>query len=238
MAVVARQRRRGLTDKMVASLSRKPKRYIITDPEMRGHYVRVPPHGPVVFAAVARDPYAVAKKNAERTMAFYDTTESGAPAEVEDTGDWANFGDDNAPSRGDSDNTAFFEVRAVADSSRYYIEPEPPEETRIGPLLGEDDLSNCRLSENPHRYRTDTRPEDRSRLMSRIDSEPRIKCLSPEWFATNYPRRKRIDIITDDPVTSRLPMEGTYVAEGETLAPVESSELTSTELARASGHES
>jgi integrase len=52
-----RQRRRNLTDTMLAGLKRKPKRYIITDPEMRGHYVRVPTQGPMVFAAVARDPY-------------------------------------------------------------------------------------------------------------------------------------------------------------------------------------
>lgn len=57
MTAAIRQRRRGLTDKMVATLPRRAKRYILTDPEMRGHYVRVPPHGPVVFAAVARDPY-------------------------------------------------------------------------------------------------------------------------------------------------------------------------------------
>jgi hypothetical protein len=50
-------RRRGLTDKMIAALRRKPKRYIVSDPEMRGHYVRVPSQGPVVFAAVARDPF-------------------------------------------------------------------------------------------------------------------------------------------------------------------------------------
>jgi hypothetical protein len=57
MDAVFRPRRRGLTDKMVATLPRRMKRYVLTDPEMRGHYVRVPPHGPVVFAAVARDPY-------------------------------------------------------------------------------------------------------------------------------------------------------------------------------------
>jgi integrase len=42
---------------MIATLRRKAKRYIISDPEMRGHYVRVPAQGPVVFTAVARDPY-------------------------------------------------------------------------------------------------------------------------------------------------------------------------------------
>jgi integrase len=52
-----RQRRRGLTDKMLASWPRKTVRYIKADPELRGHYLRVPPEGPVVFAAVARSPY-------------------------------------------------------------------------------------------------------------------------------------------------------------------------------------
>ena len=50
-------RRRGLTDKQLAALPRKPKRYILSDPGQRGHYVRVPPQGPIVFTAVARDPY-------------------------------------------------------------------------------------------------------------------------------------------------------------------------------------
>ena len=50
-------RRRGLTEKQLAALPRKPKRYIVSDPEQRGHYVRVPPQGPIVFTAVARDPY-------------------------------------------------------------------------------------------------------------------------------------------------------------------------------------
>src|SRR5262249_171606 len=50
-------RRRGLTDKQLAGLPRKPKRYIVSDPEQRWHYVRVPPQGPIVFTAVARGPY-------------------------------------------------------------------------------------------------------------------------------------------------------------------------------------
>ena len=50
----SRQRRKALTDKMVAALPRRRKRYIQADPELRGHYVRVPPQGPCVFAAVAR----------------------------------------------------------------------------------------------------------------------------------------------------------------------------------------
>jgi integrase len=52
-----RQRRLNLTDKQVAGLPRKPERYVKADPELRGHYLRVPPQGPIVFAAVARDPY-------------------------------------------------------------------------------------------------------------------------------------------------------------------------------------
>ena len=51
---VRRQRRKTLTDKMVVALPRTRKRYIRADPELRGHYVRVPPQGPAVFAAVAR----------------------------------------------------------------------------------------------------------------------------------------------------------------------------------------
>lgn len=52
-----RLRRRNLTNKQVQALPRKPTRYVMADPELRGHYVRVPPSGPVVFAAVARDPF-------------------------------------------------------------------------------------------------------------------------------------------------------------------------------------
>jgi integrase len=51
------KRRRAFTDEHVAALKRKAKRYIIADPEQRGHYLRVPPSGPVVFAATARDPW-------------------------------------------------------------------------------------------------------------------------------------------------------------------------------------
>src|SRR5262245_7833732 len=42
---------------MVAALSRKRKRYIISDPEQRGMYVRVPTEGPCIFVVVARSPY-------------------------------------------------------------------------------------------------------------------------------------------------------------------------------------
>jgi integrase len=49
-------RRRNLTDRQLAALPRKRKRYTLKDPEMRGHYVRVPPEGPIVFCGVARSP--------------------------------------------------------------------------------------------------------------------------------------------------------------------------------------
>lgn len=55
--LVRRQRRKTMTDKMVAALPKKRKRYTVSDPEMRGLYVRVPPSGPNVYAVVARDPY-------------------------------------------------------------------------------------------------------------------------------------------------------------------------------------
>ena len=52
-----RQRRKVLTDRMVASLPKKRKRYPVPDPELRGHYIRVMPQGANVFVAVARDRY-------------------------------------------------------------------------------------------------------------------------------------------------------------------------------------
>jgi integrase len=52
-----RQRRKALTDKMVAALPKKKTRYTKTDPELRGHYVRVMPQGANVYCVVARDPY-------------------------------------------------------------------------------------------------------------------------------------------------------------------------------------
>ena len=51
-------RRRGLTDKQVAALPRREKRYTLPDPEQLGHYLRIPARtsrAPIAFAAVARD---------------------------------------------------------------------------------------------------------------------------------------------------------------------------------------
>jgi integrase len=52
-----RARRRGLNDRQVAALRRRSKRYVVADPELSGMYVRVPPAGPCIFVAVARDPF-------------------------------------------------------------------------------------------------------------------------------------------------------------------------------------
>ncbi len=52
-------KRRGLTDRQVAALPRKDRRYNYADPELRGHYLRVPARtsrAPIAFAAVARNP--------------------------------------------------------------------------------------------------------------------------------------------------------------------------------------
>ena len=52
-----RKRRETLTDEMITKLERKAKRYVKSDPDQRGMYIRVMPQGPHVYAAVARDPY-------------------------------------------------------------------------------------------------------------------------------------------------------------------------------------
>lgn len=49
-------RRKSLTDKMVADLKAKAVRYLIPDPDCRGHYVRVAASGAKSYCAVARDP--------------------------------------------------------------------------------------------------------------------------------------------------------------------------------------
>jgi integrase len=52
-----RQRRKVLTDRMVAALPRKAKRYFHPDPELPGHGVRVLPAGPASFYVIARDAF-------------------------------------------------------------------------------------------------------------------------------------------------------------------------------------
>lgn len=52
-----RVRRKTFTDTTIANLQRKPKRYIIADPEQRGLYIRVMTKGAHVFACVARNPF-------------------------------------------------------------------------------------------------------------------------------------------------------------------------------------
>jgi integrase len=47
-------RRPKLTDRQIAGLPRKPKRYIITDPEQRSLFLRVPPTGPITYTAIVK----------------------------------------------------------------------------------------------------------------------------------------------------------------------------------------
>ena len=49
-------RRKTLTDNMISKLKPGPKRQTLSDPEMRGHYIRMTPKGAKSFVAVARDP--------------------------------------------------------------------------------------------------------------------------------------------------------------------------------------
>ena len=51
-----RQRRKTLTDRMVAALPKKRERYSVPDPELAGHYVRVMPSGVKSYCASVRDP--------------------------------------------------------------------------------------------------------------------------------------------------------------------------------------
>jgi integrase len=50
--------RRTMTDRGVASLKRRAQRYAVSDPELRGHWIRVQPSGAKTFVAVTRDPNA------------------------------------------------------------------------------------------------------------------------------------------------------------------------------------
>jgi integrase len=52
-----RQRRKVLTDKMVAALPRRPKAYFEPDPELPSHGVRVQPAGASSFYVIVRDPF-------------------------------------------------------------------------------------------------------------------------------------------------------------------------------------
>ena len=48
--------RRTMTDRGVAALKRRAQRYAVSDPELRGHWIRVQPSGGKTFVAVTRDP--------------------------------------------------------------------------------------------------------------------------------------------------------------------------------------
>jgi hypothetical protein len=45
-------RRTGLSDRQIAALPRKSKRYAKADPEPRGHYLRIPPRGPIAYVVI------------------------------------------------------------------------------------------------------------------------------------------------------------------------------------------
>src|SRR5262249_30064350 len=47
--------RKTLTDRGVAALKARPRRYAFPDPELRGHWIRVQPSGARSFVTVARD---------------------------------------------------------------------------------------------------------------------------------------------------------------------------------------
>jgi integrase len=54
---VRRQRRRTLTDRMVAALPRRRQPYFHPDPELPKHGVRVRPEGPGAYTIITRDPF-------------------------------------------------------------------------------------------------------------------------------------------------------------------------------------
>ena len=54
---IVRQRRQNLTDRQIVALPRKRKRYVKADPELRGHYLRVPPSGPITSPLSPVIPY-------------------------------------------------------------------------------------------------------------------------------------------------------------------------------------
>ena len=56
-APAKRWHRNRLSDKQLRAIPREEKRFILADPELRGHYVRVPPKGPRSYVAIARDQY-------------------------------------------------------------------------------------------------------------------------------------------------------------------------------------
>jgi integrase len=61
MTETPRQRRRTLTDKMVAALPRKPKPYFHPDPELPKHGVRIRSSGPGAYTVITRDPFGKQK---------------------------------------------------------------------------------------------------------------------------------------------------------------------------------
>jgi integrase len=61
-------RRKALTDKMIFALPRKAKRYVVTDPEQRSLFLRIPPRGPATYTVIV-------KKKGRQTWASIGTTD-------------------------------------------------------------------------------------------------------------------------------------------------------------------
>jgi hypothetical protein len=60
-------RRKGLSDRQIAALPRRATRYAISDPELRGHYLRIPPAGAVTYTVIV-------KRNGKQTWESIGTT--------------------------------------------------------------------------------------------------------------------------------------------------------------------
>jgi integrase len=61
-------RRKGLSDRQIAALPRRVKRYALADPELRGHYLRIPPAGAINFTVIV-------KKGGKQTWESVGTTD-------------------------------------------------------------------------------------------------------------------------------------------------------------------
>src|SRR5262249_35409010 len=157
-----------------------------------------------------------------------------------------NFGDDTAPGRGDSDNTAFLEMPAVFVSERYDV--ERADEPIVGPLLNGDDLGAYRLRPNtglknepPTPFKSEVAHywDDKPPIVARITAVDGRSLRTPpiigpgqeqeSFWSLSAPSKfcrsvrslnltpQTLDIINDDPITSCMATEEFYDAEGTTI---------------------
>jgi hypothetical protein len=68
--------RKGLTDRQIAKLPRKSRRYTLPDPVQPGLVLRIPPKGPVSLVAVARYPKGRQVWHTVGTTATHDIDEA------------------------------------------------------------------------------------------------------------------------------------------------------------------